>query len=237
MQGFDSVSLESDIELGGTDQTFNILMGRTLQGAFGMNDSQVAILMPILEGLDGSRKMSKSLGNYIGIDDSPNEMFGKAMSISDDLMIKYFELSTAISNEDLVMLKNGIENGNIHPRDAKIRLAKEYVRMYHGEQAAEEAEKHFAAVFRNRSLPEEIEEFFLGRELLDDEGSIPAGKLPIALGFVSSNSEARRSVMQGAVRINGQMLSDPYEPVQIQNGDIVQSGKRKFVKIVIGECR
>lgn len=234
MQGFDSVSLESDIELGGTDQTFNILMGRTLQSALGCSSSQIAILMPILEGLDGSQKMSKSLSNYIGIDDSPNDMFGKAMSIPDELMLKYYELSTPIPNGDLLLLKKGLENGEIHPRDAKVRLAKTYVQMYHGEQAAEQAERHFASVFQHRSLPEDIEEFSLSREHLE-EGSIPAGKLPVVLGFAASNSEARRSVTQGAVRINGKKLSDPYEPIRIQHGDIVQSGKRKFVKIVIDQ--
>ncbi|KIL40719.1 tyrosyl-tRNA synthetase [Gordoniibacillus kamchatkensis] len=233
MQGFDSVSLETDIELGGTDQTFNILMGRTLQAAYGSKDAQVAMLMPLLEGLDGHQKMSKSLGNYIGIDESPNEMFGKTMSIPDELMLKYYELSTAISNEELAELKLGLERGTIHPRDAKVRLAKEYVRMYHGAQEAEAAEQHFNTVFRQRSIPEQIDEFHLGSDQLE-EGTIPVGKLLVALGFAASNSEARRSVAQGAVKWNETKLTDPNERLAIASGDIVQMGKRKFAKIVVG---
>jgi tyrosyl-tRNA synthetase len=233
MQGYDSVSLESDIELGGTDQTFNILMGRTLQGAFGFKDSQVAILMPLLEGLDGNQKMSKSLGNYIGINESPNEMFGKTMSIPDDLMLKYYELSTGITNEDLLKLKQGLKEGDIHPRDAKVQLAKEFVRMYHGEQAAEQAEQHFITVFQKRSIPENIDELHLSKDHLE-EGSISIGKLLVTLGFVSSNSEARRSIVQGAVKINGTRLLDPNERIEIHSGDIIQAGKRKFAKIVVG---
>lgn len=232
MQGYDSVSLESDIELGGTDQTFNILMGRTLQGAFGFKDSQAAILMPLLEGLDGVQKMSKSLGNYIGISESPNEMFGKTMSIPDELMLKYFELCTRIANEELLKLKQGLKEGDIHPRDAKVQLAKEFVRMYHGEQAAEQAEQHFITVFQKRSIPENMDELHVRQDLLE-EGSVSISKLLVTLGFVSSNSEARRSVVQGAVKINGTKLLDPNERVEIKSGDIIQAGKRKFAKIVV----
>jgi tyrosyl-tRNA synthetase len=232
MQGFDSVSLESDIELGGTDQTFNILMGRTLQGAYDFKDSQVAILMPLLEGLDGAQKMSKSLGNYIGIDDSPNEMFGKTMSIPDGLMLKYYELSTIISSEELLKLKNGLDREEIHPRDVKVQLAKEYVRMYHGLQAAEQAEQYFITVFQKRSIPEDIAEFHLSIDNLED-GSISIDKLLVALGFVSSYSEAKRSVIQGAVKVNETKISNPNERIDINNGDIIQVGKRKFAKIVL----
>lgn len=232
MQGYDSVSLESDIEIGGTDQTFNILMGRTLQGAFGFNNSQAAILMPLLEGLDGVQKMSKSLGNYIGIDESPNEIFGKTMSIPDNLMPKYFELSTNMTNEELFKLKEGLENGEVHPRDAKIQLAKQFVRMYHGEEEAERAKQHFITVFQKRSLPEHIEEIHVGKELLED-GRIPIGKLLVTLGFASSNSEARRSVVQGAVKINESKIFDPNDRVEIQTGDIIQAGKRKFGKVIV----
>lgn len=233
MQGYDSVSLESDIEIGGTDQTFNILMGRTLQGSFGFKDSQVAILMPLLEGLDGIQKMSKSLGNYIGIDDSPNEMFGKTMSIPDDLMIKYFELSTSITNEELLNLKKGLNEGDIHPRDAKVQLAKEFVRMYHSEEAAEQAEQHFVTVFQKRSIPENIDDVHLRSEFLE-KGGISISKLLVELGFVSSNSEAKRCVVQGAVKINGAQILDPYDQIEINSGDIIQTGKRKFAKIVVG---
>ncbi|BFT69960.1 tyrosine--tRNA ligase [Paenibacillus sp. P36] len=230
MQGYDSVSLETDIELGGTDQTFNILMGRTLQGAYEMQDGQVAILMPLLEGLDGTQKMSKSLKNYIGIDEAANEIFGKTMSIPDSLMLKYYELTTAISSEELQELKEGLEAGSIHPRDAKMKLAKEYVRMYHGAEAAQEAEQHFITVFQKRALPEEIEEIQISEELLD-AGQISIIKLLVATGLQASNAEARRSIEQGAVKINETKILNIHELFQPQDGDIVQVGKRKFVKI------
>ncbi|WP_248924468.1 tyrosine--tRNA ligase [Paenibacillus hamazuiensis] len=230
MQGFDSVELESDIELGGTDQTFNILMGRTLQSAYDKKESQVAILMPLLEGLDGKQKMSKSLGNYIGIDEAPNEMFGKTMSIPDELMLKYYELTTPLSGEELLGLKTGLEDGTVHPRDAKIRLAKLYVSMYHGDEAAEEAEKYFIDVFQKRALPDEIEVFGLDKSELE-EGGIPLVKLLVVSGLQASNGEARRSVAQGAVRLNERKMADPQERIAVQDGDVLQVGKRKFVRI------
>ncbi|WP_127529608.1 tyrosine--tRNA ligase [Paenibacillus kobensis] len=230
MQGYDSVVLESDIELGGTDQTFNILMGRTLQGAYDFESSQAAILMPLLEGLDGTNKMSKSLGNYIGIDESPNEMFGKTMSIPDRLMVKYYELTTDISNEELQQLKRGLEDETVHPRDAKIALAKQYVRMYHGEEAAEQAEQHFITVFQKRALPDEIADFEVGGGLLED-GGMTVSKLLVQLGFAASSSEARRHVTQGAVKVNDRKLDDPNERLQLADGDIVQVGKRKIARI------
>ncbi|GMK42700.1 tyrosine--tRNA ligase [Paenibacillus sp. CCS19] len=233
MQGYDSVSLESDIEIGGTDQTFNILMGRTLQSAFGFEDSQAAILMPLLEGLDGVQKMSKSLGNYIGIDEAPNDMFGKTMSIPDELMLKYYELSTMITNEELAALRQGLQDGTVHPRDAKVQLAKQYVSMYHGEEAAEQAVQHFITVFSKREMPDEIEPFQVSGELLEDGGVI-VSKLLVALGFAVSTSEARRSVVQGAVKLNGEKLLDPNARIAVNNGDIIQAGKRKFAQLVIG---
>ncbi|CAG7630904.1 tyrosine--tRNA ligase [Paenibacillus allorhizosphaerae] len=230
MQGYDSVSLQSDIELGGTDQTFNILMGRTLQGAYEMKDGQVAILMPLLEGLDGVQKMSKSLGNYIGIDEAPNEMFGKSMSIPDELMLKYYELTTPMSGEELQDLKQGLENGTVHPRDAKMKLAKTYIGMYHGEQAAIDAEHYFITVFQKRALPDEIEVIELNESELEDQ-MISVTKLLVTLGLQSSGSEAKRSVTQGAVKINEQKMDDANERITVQDGDIVQVGKRKFAKI------
>ncbi|MED4603492.1 tyrosine--tRNA ligase, partial [Paenibacillus validus] len=167
MQGYDSVALKSDIELGGTDQKFNLLMGRTLQKEYGVA-AQVAIMNPLLEGLDGVNKMSKSLGNYIGIDEEPNEIYGKAMSVPDELMAKYYELATDMSNEELARLRSGLEDGSVHPRDAKMRLAHTFVRMYHGQQAADEAQHHFVTVFQQRALPDDIEDVTLPAEALDN---------------------------------------------------------------------
>jgi tyrosyl-tRNA synthetase len=231
MQGYDSVVLESDVELGGTDQKFNLLMGRTLQKEYGKK-AQAAIMLPLLEGLDGVNKMSKSLGNYIGIDEEPNQIYGKAMSVPDDLMLKYYELATDIGNEELAALRAGLKDGSVHPRDAKMRLARTFVRMFHGEEAAEAAERHFVTVFQQRSLPDEIKEAVLPAAELTD-GRIRLTRLLTALGLQPSVSEARRSVQQGAVRLNEERLTDPNGEIEPKNGDVVQVGKRKFAKIVI----
>ncbi|WP_201318426.1 tyrosine--tRNA ligase [Paenibacillus sp. EPM92] len=232
MQGYDSVALKSDIELGGTDQKFNLLMGRTLQKEYGVA-AQVAIMNPLLEGLDGVNKMSKSLGNYIGIDEEPNEIYGKAMSVPDELMAKYYELATDMSNEELARLRSGLEDGSVHPRDAKMRLAHTFVRMYHGQQAADEAQHHFVTVFQQRALPDDIEDVMLPAEALDN-GVIRAAKLLVTLGLQTSGSEARRSVQQGAVKINEQKVDDPNAELTPADGDIVQVGKRKFARIKLG---
>jgi len=229
MQGYDSVALESDIELGGTDQKFNLLMGRTLQKEYG-KEPQVAIMTPLIEGLDGVNKMSKSLGNYIGIDEEPNEIYGKSMSIPDELMLKYYELATDISNEELEALRKGLADGSIHPRDAKMRLAATFVRLFHGEEAAKEAERHFVTVFQQRALPEDIAEAQLPAAELEN-GSIRVIKLLVALGLQSSNGEARRSVQQGAVRWNEVKIEDPNAELTVKDGDIIQVGKRKFAKV------
>lgn len=229
MQGYDSVALESDVELGGTDQKFNLLMGRTLQKEY-KKSTQVAMMMPLLEGLDGVQKMSKSLGNYIGIDEDPNEIYGKTMSVQDELMYKYYELATDLSNEELAELKTGLSEGTIHPRDAKMRLAKTFVRMYHGEKAADEAEQRFVTVFQQRSLPDEIVEVELKASELED-GQIRVIKLLVDLGLQASNGEAKRSIQGGAVRINEQKVEDPGASIAIASGDIIQVGKRKFAKV------
>lgn len=229
MQGYDSVVLKTDIELGGTDQKFNLLMGRTLQREYG-GEAQATIMMPLIEGLDGTQKMSKSLGNYIGIDEEPNEIYGKAMSIPDELMLKYYELTTDMSLEQLEALKAGLADGTLHPRDVKMRLARTYVTMYHGEAAAEAAEQHFVTVFQRRALPDDINEVELSVAELED-GQIGLIALLVTLGLQSSNGEARRSITQGAVRINQEKLEDVQSVVSIQAGDIVQVGKRKIVKV------
>ncbi len=230
MQGYDSVSLDSDIELGGTDQKFNLLMGRTLQREYGQ-EPQIAITMPILEGLDGVQKMSKSLGNYIGISEAPEEIYGKAMSIADELMIRYFELVTDISLDELNELKLQLENGQLHPRDAKMRLAKTLVTMYHGEEAAERAEEHFKKVFQKRDIPDNIPEFTVTNSMLED-GSIWLPKLMVDAELCSSTSEARRLINQGAVKINDEKIDDVNYNLKPEDQMIIRAGKRKFLKLI-----
>ncbi|SDN88574.1 tyrosine--tRNA ligase [Alkalicoccus daliensis] len=227
MQGYDSVVLESDIELGGTDQHFNILMGRHFQERF-EKEKQVAILMPLIEGLDGVEKMSKSKNNYIGIDESPNEMFGKAMSIPDELMIKYFELVTDLSPEAVEKVKTELESGKMHPRDAKMLLGKTIVRMYHSEEAGEKAEQHFVTVFREGAAPEEIPE-------QQWEGEQQTGILDLltALDLLPSKSEARKMIQNNGVKMDGKRVTDPQLTVEIKDGMVVQVGKRKFVRVAL----
>ncbi|ANE47446.1 tyrosyl-tRNA synthetase [Paenibacillus swuensis] len=229
MQGYDSVALKSDVELGGTDQKFNLLMGRTLQKEYGV-DPQAAITLPLLEGLDGVNKMSKSLGNYIGIDEEPNQIYGKSMSIPDELMLKYYELATDISNDELLALREGMAKGTAHPRDLKMRLAYTFVRMYQGQEAAEQAELHFKTVFQQRALPQDIEAVELSSKELE-EGSIKLVKLLVTLGLQASNGEAKRSITQGAVKINEEKKDDPNADILPAEGDVIQVGKRKFVKV------
>ncbi|AIQ63739.1 tyrosyl-tRNA synthetase [Paenibacillus stellifer] len=231
MQGMDSVALKTDVELGGTDQKFNLLMGRTLQKEYGV-DTQAAIMTPLLEGLDGVQKMSKSLGNYIGIDEEPNEIYGKAMSVPDELMLKYYSLATDITNDGLKELEEGLASGAVHPRDAKMRLAHTFVRMYHGQEAADAAQQHFITVFQQRALPEDIETIAIPAEELTD-GAIRLTKLLQVIGFAASGGEAKRSVQQGAVKLNEEKLADPNADVKLQDGDIIQVGKRKFAKLTL----
>ncbi|GAB6933381.1 tyrosine--tRNA ligase [Calditerricola satsumensis] len=231
MQGYDSVALESDIELGGTDQKFNLLMGRHLQEAFGQ-EPQVILMMPLLEGLDGVKKMSKSLGNYIGISEPPNEMYGKAMSVPDELMVKYFELVTDLSNEEIAAIRQGLADGTLHPRDAKMKLAHTLVRMYHGEEAARQAEDYFRTVFQERALPEDVPTVAVARAKLED-GRMWIVRLLVELGLVGSNGEGRRMIQQGGVRIDGEKVTDVDAAVTVRDGMVVQVGKRKFAKVVL----
>lgn len=230
MQGYDSVALKTDVELGGTDQTFNLLMGRTLQKEYGL-PSQVVMTMPLLEGLDGVNKMSKSLGNYIGIDEAPKDIFGKAMSIPDELMLKFYQLATDYTQEELDNLSGGLQEGRIHPRDAKMDLAHTLVRLYHGEEEAEAAKRHFVTVFQERKLPEEIPEAVLHRSQLGENGAIRVTKLLAVLGLAPSNGEARRSIQGGAVRLNGVRVEDPQAEVAPIDGDVIQLGKRRIARI------
>ncbi|GAE04372.1 tyrosyl-tRNA synthetase [Paenibacillus sp. JCM 10914] len=229
MQGMDSVALNTDVELGGTDQKFNLLMGRTLQKEYG-KAAQVIMTMPLIEGLDGVQKMSKSLGNYIGIDEEPNNIYGKAMSVPDELMLKYLELATDMADHECVELKDGLIQGRIHPRDAKMRLAHTLTRMYHGLEAADAAQQHFVTVFQQRTLPGDIKDFILPGEELEN-GKIQIIKLLTLLGFAASNAEARRSIQQNAVRWNGEKIIEIDSDMTPQTGDIIQMGKRKFARL------
>jgi tyrosyl-tRNA synthetase len=228
MQGYDSVAMRADIELGGTDQKFNLLMGRMLQEEDGQ-EPQVCIMMPILEGTDGVQKMSKSLGNYIGINEDPANMYGKTMSIPDELMVRYFELVTDVSIDDLNRIRAGLADGSLHPRDTKMRLAREIVKKYHGEQAALQAEEHFKTVFQQRALPEEMPEAAF------PPGQVWIVKLLADTGLVPSNGEARRMIQGGAVKINGEKVSDTNAQIQLTDGMVLQAGKRKFVRIRVSE--
>lgn len=225
MQGYDSVVLESDIELGGTDQHFNILMGRHFQERF-KKEKQVAILMPLIEGLDGVEKMSKSKNNYIGIDESPNEMFGKAMSLPDELMIKYFELVTDVSPEEIKKIKTALKSGDMHPRDAKMLLGKTIIRMYHSEEAGEKAAQQFVRVFREGASPEDIPKHrWTGAE---QTGIL---ELLTALDLLPSKSEARKMIQNNGVKLDGERVTDPAMEVEVKTGMVVQVGKRKFVRL------
>lgn len=224
MQGYDSVELKADIELGGTDQKFNLLMGRNLQKEYGI-PGQVAIMMPILEGLDGVQKMSKSLGNYIGVEDSPKEMFGKIMSIADNLIIRYFTLATTLDNDAIGGVEAELAAG-ANPRDLKVRLAKQIIRQYHDEAAAEAAEAEFISIFANKELPEEIPEM----ELVSEGAKVYwVPKLLSLLGLVNSTSEGKRLLEQGGVKVDGEKHLD--NEILVKDGMVLQAGKRKFVRI------
>lgn len=231
MQGYDSVALKADVEIGGTDQKFNLLVGRALQRDYGQ-ESQVVMTMPLLEGLDGVQKMSKSLGNYIGISEPPEQIYGKAMSISDDLMMRYFELVTDIPSNDIDDMERGLKAGCLHPRELKARLAHTLVRMYYGEEDAEAAAADFDAVFREGGIPESIPEATISSNDLKD-GRIYLPKLLKLTGLVGSNSEARRLIDQGALKINGEQITDFEEDFEIESGSTIQVGKRRFAKVLI----
>lgn len=225
MQGYDSIALKADVEFGGTDQTFNLLMGRHLQGEEGMPE-QTIITMPILEGLDGVQKMSKSLGNYIGISEAPSEMYGKAMSIPDELMMRYFMLVTDMSIEEQEQLSKDLESGAAHPRDVKMKLAHTIVRLYHGEEAANFGQDEFVRVFQKHTMPTDIPEYKMA--ITEEPVFVP--QLLSDAGLTASNGEARRSIKAGAFKIDGEKCNE--EHVVLKDGMVLQVGKRKFIKIV-----
>ncbi|WP_442900241.1 tyrosine--tRNA ligase [Geoalkalibacter sp.] len=228
VQGWDSVALESDVELGGTDQKFNLLVGRELQKQVGQRPQSV-LTMPLLEGLDGVNKMSKSLGNYIGITEAPKEIFGKVMSISDELMIRYYELLSDVGLERLRQVRDGIAGlpGGAHPMESKKALAREMVERFHGAAAARQAEEDFVRQFKQKEIPDDI----LTLQLSFAE-PVWICRLLADAGLVASNGEARRLVQQGAVRINGERVDNPEFEVAPVGEVILQAGKRRFARVI-----
>ncbi len=215
-QAYDSVALEADVELGGTDQTFNLLVGRDLQRAHGQ-EPQVALTVPILEGLDGVQKMSKSLGNYVGITEPAGEMFGKLMSVSDALMFRYFELATRVSPEEIAGLRR------LHPMEAKKRLARTITAQYHGEAASAEAEGGFVKVIQEKQVPDNVDAVTI---TVVDGAGIHVWKALVATGIVSSNSEARRKIGEGAVKVDGRKVSDLDQVLARGTDALIQLGRR-----------
>ncbi|MBK8161724.1 MAG: tyrosine--tRNA ligase [Gammaproteobacteria bacterium] len=227
IQGYDSVAIRADVELGGTDQKFNLLVGRQLQEAFGQ-PPQVVLTMPILEGLDGVQKMSKSLGNYIGINEAPDEMFGKLMSVSDTLMWRYFELLSARSAREIAGLRQQAAEG-ANPRDIKFLLGVELVTRFHGAAAAARAQEQFVARFQRGALPEDIETVTLSAEAED----YPIARLLKDAGLVASTSEALRMIQQGAVRLDGERVEDGQRKIARGETHVVQVGKRRVARVSV----
>ena len=227
VQGYDSVVLKADVELGGTDQKFNLLVGRQLQQSWGQ-PPQVVLTMPLLEGLDGVNKMSKSLNNYVGITDAPAQMFGKLMSVSDELMWRYFELLSFRPQAEIALLQDSVKTGT-NPRDVKFELALELVGRFHGDSAARDAQEAFVRQFQGGGVPDDLKEF----DLEAPDGGLGIANLLKAAGLVTSNSEAFRLIGQGAVRIDGERVADRYLSLDSGADHIVQVGKRRFARVRI----
>ena len=226
-QGYDSVAIKADVELGGTDQKFNLLVGRELMREFKM-EPQVVVMLPILEGTDGVRKMSKSFGNYIGITESPKNMFGKVMSIPDELIIKYFELTTDAFPHKIEEYRAALHEGSVNPRDVKFDLAKTIVRMYHSAKAAQKAATEFEKVFAQKKLPRDIKEVKLKHTQINIVDLLVETKL------MASRGEAKRKIREGAIDINGERVQDIKETVKLSKPVVIRAGKHKFLKVVRG---
>ena len=225
MQAYDSVALRCDIEMGGTDQKFNLLLGRQIQKEYNQ-ESQVVCMMPLLVGIDGVEKMSKSLGNHIGIFDPPDQMFGKTMSIPDSLIVPYFRLATLIPNSELIDIEQQLSEG-VNPRDLKRRLAKEIVKLFHSESVAVAAEAEFERIFCAHQAPSEVPRYYP-----PEWGTkIWLPKLMVNAGLCPSNGEGRRLIVQGAVKIDGEKVTDPNLEITLQKSFVLQAGKRRFVQI------
>ena len=229
VQGYDSVELKSDVELGGTDQRFNLLVGRELQKAYGQAQ-QCILTMPLLVGLDGVQKMSKSYDNYIGVEDTPKDMFGKTMRVSDTLMLRYYELLTDASVDEITQMEVDIKNKKVNPRDIKVRLAKMMVDRFHGEGSGDKAEAEFKRIFVDKGLPDEIPQ-----KKVDAKEQVGICVLMTQLGLTASNGEARRLVEGNAVEMREQKITDPHLKLDLKAGDefILKCGKKKFVKVVV----
>jgi len=232
VQGYDSVALKADVELGGTDQKFNLLVGRDLQREYGQ-EPQIIITLPLLVGLDGVQKMSKSLNNYIGINEHPKEIFGKTMSIADDIMFRYYELATDVPMVEVKKMKEDMEKGEAHPRDIKIRLAKELCAQFYDKKTADDAEAEFYRIFVNKDIPDEIPEFTVDNSDLKDD-KIWVVKLMVSAGLAASNGEARRLITGGGVTFENEKISDPDFELSKKDG-ILKVGKRKFMKILFSK--
>ncbi len=225
LQGYDSVELKSDVEIGGTDQKFNLLMGRQLQKAYNVKKQQVVLMMPILEGLDGVQKMSKSLGNYIGVTDAPNDMFGKVLSISDELMWRYYELLSNKSLKDIATLQEGVENGTLHPKKIKEELAMEIVERFHGNGSGENAKAEFEKVFAKKDIPTELDEY-------EVENGIGILQVLVDCNLVPSTSQARRDIKGGAVKLDQVKVDN--DKMTLEVGEyVLQKGKKSFAKVIV----
>jgi tyrosyl-tRNA synthetase len=223
MQGYDAVAMETDVQIGGTDQLFNLLAGRKLQEAFGQRP-QVCITLPILVGTDGQLRMSKSTGNYIGISEPPEEQYGKVMSIPDEAVLQYYKLVTRFEPPQVAQIEADLKSGRVHPRDAKMRLAREIVSIFHGEEAAAKAEQHFRTVFQQRGLPPDMPEHALS-------SPINIVDLMHAAGVVSSKREARRLIQQQGVKLDGEVVESADTIVEPGQAEVLQVGRRRFVKL------
>lgn len=225
MQGYDSVMINADVELGATEQKFNLVIGRQIQKEY-KQEQQIILTLPVLPGTDGTQRMSKSIGNYIGIDESPKEMYGKVMSIPDDLIYPYFELISDVSLQELQTIKIQLSDETINPRDLKRQLGRVVVRMYHGQLAAQEAENEFDRIFIKKSLPDEIPEIKM------IQSSCRLDDLLLQTNTAASRSEARRLIQQGGVAVDGEKATDPFSEIKLKHEMVIKVGKRKFVKII-----
>jgi len=229
MQAYDSVAIKADVEIGATEQKFNLLTGREIQQDYGV-EPQLILTLPVLVGVDGHNRMSKSLGNYIGIDEPPNEIFGKIMSIPDNLIYSYFELVTDVETGDLEQIRSDLNDENVNPRDVKMKLGETVVEMYHSRDDAVRARDEFVRMFRHKQLPDEVPEF----DCRDMGDSVWIVKILTESGLASSNGEARRLIRGGGVSLDGEKVADENLEIKLRDGILIKAGKRRFLKLRVG---